>query len=161
MIRLLGTDKKALKKIVGSSFTDVKIKDFYFEFEEDNNYDDLGTYRIAITFEDLTGYPIGEETLGGFHLAPMPNCCGIVIYTKPYIEVDLCKTDKIAFSQLLQNFAKRQAKSGGYSKLIYTQITSAFVEIAAAELNEWELIKSFQNRRTHNKINVYMTTIPR
>ena len=91
-----------------------------------------------------------ERELGYFKLHPMPGCCGVVVSTDSFLELQ----ERGTFSKQFHYLKEYVAKELGYSLMLATTQTSNFPELIGAAKNGWKLHPAFINRRTNHQLTV-------
>lgn len=125
---------KAIKYFVAAAFPWI---DFQLSFERH-------PFHIKLDFVE------NKKTIAGFQLIEQPNCCGVLISTKTYVEKDHqgkgIATEMMALKEKL-------AREFGYSCLSATvNVSGNPTEVHILESHGWQRGIEFVNQRTNNTV---------
>lgn len=95
-------------------------------------------------------------TVCSFHLMELPSCCGVLISYTTFVN-ELFRG--IGIAQFLQKMKEDIAAYNGYTAIILSTIEHNVEETHVLEKTDWQKMYSFRNRRSDNKLGLYVKYI--
>lgn len=120
------------------------------EFYEDLVVEGKGL-RKETSFDLYRVTDHGEFMIGGFALAPMPGCCGIVVSCYTFLKEE---NRGQGLSDPFRKLKHKLAKDLGYTMMIATTQMKNIPAVGNMLKSKYNIFKVFRNKRTDNEIGI-------
>ena len=113
------------------------------DFELDKGLDRDTPFRLTIG--------TGTQEIGGFRLAPMPGCCGIVVVHNMFLAPQWRGS---AYRQEIRDLKTTLCRRLGYTLMIATTRMDQVASVGNMIRSGYKIIETFTNSRTNHLIGV-------
>ncbi len=132
--------EKKIAKICHDLYDNIVSDGFGIEFEK-------RPFSIKVWIKD------GNQSIAGFTLKEMINCCGALVSTQTYV---LSSHQKRGIAQSMMPIKEALAKEFGYSMLMATvNMTDNKAECHILEKFGWTKVDEFKNSRTKHQVGLF------
>lgn len=144
-----------------TSFADKEdIKNYYVSKGMYLSVGLIGLSAFCRDIEYQTGYfdhkglpAIGNISWSQYTLAPLPGCCGAVVYTGGNI---WGPTQKVGLGTKFFKEAQEIMTEAGYSCGVCTVTSGMLAQIAILKKENWKMVHEFVNKRTNNTVQFWV-----
>lgn len=137
----------------------VEYPNLRLSVESTNQYFNEGETKEKGLYSDETFKVVSttmNATIGYFHLAPYPHCCGIVVSGNMQIMPEFRGR---GYAKQIQEIKYDLAKKFGYGTMQATVVSTNAVELAVLFKTGWKVVDQFRNPRTKHDIFVFRKEI--